>query len=428
MTIHAKTFGGAQEKLAQAAAVPVASPVEACGRIPAVTIHAFCESPALEAELERACSDHRMSRALVTRLTGGMKSAIAYYRDKPTPNLILLETLAETPALFEELDALSSVCDVSTKVILIGRSNDIEIYRALMRRGISEYVAAPVASAAIVASIGEVFRDADAAKVGRIYAFVGARGGAGSSTLAHNVAWTIGRFSDRSVILADMDLPFGTAALNFDLNPQATIAEAVREPERLDDQMLDRLLTPCGDNFSLLTAPAKLDLNDSGEISGIDALLDHAQSAASYVVVDVPHLWSDWTRRILVTAHEVVITATPDLASLRNTSNFLDVLRRARPHDPEPQVVLNQIGVPKRPEIKPNHFAEALGVEPLIRIPFDPKSFGLAANSGRMLPAVAKGDKYLPILQKLAQDLTRTPFPGRGRQRSLGRFFGKSAR
>ncbi|TIU44505.1 MAG: CtpF protein, partial [Mesorhizobium sp.] len=90
-------------------------------------------------------------------------------------------------------------------------------------------------------------------------------------------------------------------------------------------------------------------------------LIDTAQRSAPLLVLDVPHVWTGWAKSILIKADEVVITATPELANLRNTKNMVDMLKRLRPNDPAPRLVINQAGVPKRPEIGPSDFAEPLG-------------------------------------------------------------------
>ena len=81
----------------------------------------------------------------------------------------------------------------------------------------------------------------------------------------------------------------------------------------------------------------------------------------------------------------MIITATPELASLRNTKNLVDMLKLARPNDKPPWLVLNQVGVPKRSEINPAQFAKALEIEPISCIAFDPATFSAAANDGRMI-------------------------------------------
>ena len=116
----------------------------------------------------------------------------------------------------------------ATKVMVIGHSNDIELFRGLLARGLSEYLVAPVEPMSLVAAISRLYQTAGAAKLGRSFAFVGARGGAGSSTVAQNVAASLARIYGSNVILADLDLPFGSASLGFNLDRGQGIAEALQ--------------------------------------------------------------------------------------------------------------------------------------------------------------------------------------------------------
>jgi pilus assembly protein CpaE len=107
----------------------------------------------------------------------------------------------------------------------------------------------------------------------------------------------------------------------------------------------------------------------------------------------------------------VVITATPELAALRNAKNMFDVLKAARPNDTLPKVVLNQVGVPKKPEIPTAEFAKALGIEPLATIPYDPQVFGTAASNGQMIAEVAAKSKTAEIINHVAEALSGREAP-----------------
>jgi hypothetical protein len=158
-----------------------------------------------------------------------------------------------------------------------------------------------------------------------------------------------------------LDLPFGTANIDFDQDPAQGIAEAVFAPDRLDEVFLDRLLTKCSEHLSMLAAPSLLDRAYDYEGMAFQPIVEILQRSAPVAVLDLPHVWSEWTRSVLAAADEVVICAVPDLANLRNTKNMLDALKKLRPNDHAPHLMLNQVGMPKRPEIAPNDFFRAAG-------------------------------------------------------------------
>ncbi|HMQ57209.1 MAG TPA: CpaE family protein [Rhizobiaceae bacterium] len=367
--------------------------------VPRISIHAFCETEGVARPIESVAKDRRMAKAHLKVQMGGVAGAAEYYRSAPTPNLIVVESTAEPHALMGELSMLAEVCDPSSKVVVIGHYNDVWLYRELIKNGVSEYMVSPISLADFLAVVTTLFVDPAAEPLGRSIAFIGAKGGVGSSTIAHNVGWTIASTFKTEVIIADMDLPYGTANINFDQDPAQGMAEAVFSPERMDEVYLDRLLATCADNLSLLAAPSMLDKVYDFEAEAFSQLVDVAQRSAPAVVLDIPHVWNGWTRTTLTRADEIVIVASPDLANLRNTKNLVDSLRRARPNDFSPRLVINMVGMPKRPEISARDFAEPLGIEPAAILPFDAELFGNAANNGRML---AETNAKSPSVQQIA--------------------------
>jgi pilus assembly protein CpaE len=368
--------------------------------LPRISVHAFCDSEALQQMMERCGSDRRMSKVSLRITSGGIAAAANMFANAPTPNLIILETRAAAASLLSELAPLAAVCDPSTKVIIVGYHNDIALYRELIRAGISEYIVQPVSMADIMSAMVGIFIDPDAEPLGRSIAFIGAKGGVGASTLAHNCAFGISTLFSTATILADLDLAYGTANINFDQDPAQGIAEAVFAPERLDEVFLDRLLTKCSAHLSLLASPSILDRSYDFDGGAFQPVLDVLLRSAPVSVLDIPHGWPEWTRSVLSAVDEVVICASPDLANLRNTKNMLDALRKLRPNDKAAHLVLNQVGMPKRPEIGTAEFCEPLEAEPIAIIPFDTHLFGNAANSGRM---IAEADPKSPVAETFSQ-------------------------
>jgi pilus assembly protein CpaE len=372
---------------------------------PRVSVQAFCETVETAAAVQSAGEDRRLGKAHLKIQMGGMAAAVEAYRSAPTPNVIVLETDTRVDIL-AGLDHLATVCDPGTRVVVIGRVNDVTLYRELVRRGVSDYVIAPVTTIDVVRSICNLFSAPEAKSVGRIIAVVGAKGGVGSSTVAHNVAWAIARDLAMDSVVADLDLAFGTAGLDYNQDPPQGIADAVFSPDRIDTAFLDRLLSKCTDHLSLLAAPATLDKVYDFGVEAFDAIFDTLRTTMPCIVLDIPHQWSGWTKRALIGADDILIVAAPDLASLRNTKNLFDLLKAARPNDRPPLYCLNQVGVPKRPEINASEFAKAIEIQPIATIPFDPQMFGSAANNGQMIAEVSASHRTTEMFLQMAQRLT----------------------
>jgi pilus assembly protein CpaE len=143
------------------------------------------------------------------------------------------------------------------------------------------------------------------------------------------------------------------------------------------------------------------------------------------IVLDIPHQWSGWTRRALVGADDILVVAEPDLANLRNAKNLLDLLKAARPNDRRPYYCLNQVGVPKRPEISVGDFAKALDGQPVAIIPFEPQVFGTAANNGQMIAEFSSSHRTADTFRQIAQVMTGRSEEKRARSGLLSPLFDK---
>jgi pilus assembly protein CpaE len=373
---------------------------------PRVSVQAFCETVETAAAIQGASEDRRMAKAHMRIQMGGLTAAVEAYQSSPTPNVIILESDERGEEILDGLDQLANYCDAGTRVVVVGRMNDVILYRELVRRGVSDYLIAPVDTLQVVRAVCGLFSAPDAKPVGRIVAVVGAKGGVGASTVAHNIAFSLARDQKLDAVVTDLDLAFGTAGLDFNQDPPQGIAEAVFSPDRIDTAFVDRLLAKCTDHLSLLAAPATLDRVYDFGADAFDTIFDSLRATVPCVVLDVPHQWTGWSKQTLIGADEILIVAAPDLANLRNAKNIYDLLKAARPNDHLPRYCLNQVGVPKRPEIKAADFAKALEDDPVATIPFEPQLFGAAANNGQMIAEISAGHRTAETFRQLAQLLT----------------------
>ena len=379
--------------------------------LPRITIQAFCEHTQTAELVESAVHDRRMSKVALTTHNGGLEGAIESYKSNPTPNLIIIETSLPTEEIPGALDRLAEVCDASTRLIVLGHVNDVLLYRELIKSGVSEYLVLPTSAQSIVNAISDLFAAEGAAPIGRTVAFLSAKGGAGGSTVAHNVAWAISQHLRQDVLILDMDLPFGTAGLNFNQDPPHGIADALGASAKVDPTMLDRLMSKAANHINLLTAPAMLDKTfDFGE-RDFEQVLELGQKSTPVIVLDIPHAWTAWIRHTVATVDEIVIVAEPELANLRNAKNLADTIKALRPNESEPLLVINQIGVPKRPEIAPKEFATSVECKLLSQVQFDPQTFGTAANNGQMLAEVAANNRINDVFRAIGMHVTGRSIP-----------------
>jgi pilus assembly protein CpaE len=378
-TVHAPALVGSAGKV-----TPGKPPV-----VTRLSIHAFCEDRRTAEALQRAAADRRLAKVDMEVGVGGMPAALGHCSTGTVPDLLVVETTLSRALMPAEMERLIERCSQAAKVLVIGQVNDVALYRELLRRGIGDYLLAPVSPDDFVASVAGLLGHSGIDRVGSILAFAGAKGGVGSSTLCHNVAWAMSEVLESDVVVVDLDLAFGTAGLDFNQDPQRGIAEALRAAERLDETLLDQYLTRCSDRLSLLAAPLTLDREHAVSPDACDAVLDALRQFIPFVAVDLPHAWTPLVRRVLLQADETVVTAAPDLANRRNAKNLLDLIRSAREDGRLPHLVVNMAGTPGRPDVSVKEFSAALDLEPAQVIAFDGETFGYAANNGQMIEEVA---------------------------------------
>ena len=395
--------------------------------IPALKIDVFPITQATRAVIDYTASDRRLAKSHWKFYDGGISAAISLYKDQPSANLILIENNDDPQSLFSALEGLAQECLPETKVILISQNNDVNLYRELIASGVTDELTTPLQSMTLVEAIAKAWEDEAAPRIGRLIAFIGARGGVGSSTVAHNVAAAMARRHETQTLLADLDLQFGTVGLDFDVDGSYGMNDILSSASRLDDVLLDRIVLKYADNLQLLASEPTLDRVADVHGGAIEKLLELAQTTERHVLLDMPRIWTRRTKQAMISADQIIITATPDLTSLRNTKTITEFLRQARPNDPMPILVMNQVGQPRRPEIPLAEFAESVRLDEGHVIPFNASLFGRAANNGQVVTMYSERSRLAQIFNEISEEILT---PGVKRrsvsfQRRLVRFLRK---
>jgi len=203
--------------------------------LPSISIEAFCDRPETAGAIDATKRDWRMKRVNMSVYMGGLSAAIEYYHKESTPNLIMIESGMRGAELFSQLEQLAAVCEAGTKVVVVGAANDIRLYRQLIDQGVSDYLVPPLNPLGIIHSLGDLYSDPEKPFAGRVAAFFGAKGGVGSSTLAHNIAWCLSENIGQQTSLVDLDASWGTTGLDFAYDNSQGLEEALSEPEAAPD-------------------------------------------------------------------------------------------------------------------------------------------------------------------------------------------------
>jgi pilus assembly protein CpaE len=356
--------------------------------------------------LDSLQADPKLRRCKINFQPGSIQQAATYLGSAKEPDLVLVESEKMGSDLDDELRGLSAHCSPDTRVMLFGPNNDISLYKNLLNIGITDYFAIGSTADQVLTSIEHTFLDVDIANQARVIAFIAANGGAGSSVISANTAHCLAQQHQQPVTLVDLDLPFGTAGLEFDIHSKQSVSDALAQPERLDETLLERFMVSQDQYLSIL--PSGADLGSSDEVSSdaLESLISLLRQMNSYVVLDLPRTWRPWTREILLDCDEVIVVAQPELAGLRNAKNLIEHLLELRTVNRPTRLVINKEGARKKTELKSKDFEKSIGTQPIISIPYDSALFGAALNNGNLVAATNKRHKVTKKLHALAEKLS----------------------
>lgn len=298
-----------------------------------------------------------------------------------SPKYLILDIGGAGQEILPELDNLAEQCEMGTKVAVVGATNDIAFYRALITRGVSEYFTYPANAQAIRSIFLPTGNNANA-KQGNILSFMGASAGDGSSTMALNTAYALYK-KGKSVVLVDMDYQFGIIAKSLDVASPYGIKDIFEHPDRgVDATLLQRMVVSYEDKFDLIAAPNSLHFMPVVSPDMIRDMLSALQSRYDYVVLDIPHVWDRWVATALTSSDHVVVVAQLWLKSVVHCSRLLNTWRPQGIDGSDVSVVINRSGAKFKEALNPRDFERASGHKIDFFISNDIKTVVRAENNG----------------------------------------------
>ncbi|MBB4287086.1 AAA family ATPase [Roseospira goensis] len=376
------------------------------------TVEAFVLNDRTRAAVEALAEDVRLRRSQVSIHPGGLAEAPAALVRMDSPGLLILESDKHGEGLLAELDTVADYVTPDTKVVVLGLDDSIALYRQLLSLGVADYLVSPPAPEDLIDTVLRTTTDTGEHNLAPLVAVLGVRGGVGSSALACNLAYKIGRDISGEVALVDLDISAGTAAVNLNLNPRQSAADVLSQAENLDTMILDRYLQRYDEHLVLLGSTAQLDVSFRPPGDVLEGLLGLLRRQHDVVVLDLPRQWSMWVRDVLLDASAVVLVAYPDLSNLRDVQKMVTFLTEKRRSDLPTRLVLNKVGMAPKAELGGKDFEEVVGQAPVASVPFEPVVFGQALNTGE--PVVKKGGSkaYLRAMDTLVDSLELDMKPG----------------
>jgi pilus assembly protein CpaE len=377
----------------------------AAGRLP---VMAF-----VDADTERLLQDSSVLSGRNQIVRGGIAKAIEYLNEQRSPHLLLVD-ISGVELPLSKVQMLAEVCEPGTNVIAIGDYNDVALYRDLQAAGVSDYLVKPLTRELVTKALTPKTNSAEmgraALKLGKMVAFVGARGGVGTTTIAANLAWHLANRQSRRVALVDLDLQHGDCNLLFNADTTPGLRDALANPLRLDPLLLDRIMTQHGERLFILGGEEPIQDHVQFTPAAIDTLFSVLRSQFHYVIVDVPRIPIPAYRRALEIADRRVIVVDPTMRSMRDAVRLKNTFGDTAGVEQDRSIfVLNREGEAGNHGLGLKEVSNVLQTKPTSTIPFLPKLVTPAAHHATI---AARQRKFGNAVGELALEIS-----GRTRKR-----------
>lgn len=367
----------------------------------------------------------QLGHATADFIEGGAEAALALVRTAQTAPTLLVVDISETGDPLPTMEAIIGLCGSDTRLVAIGMVNDVGLYRRLIEMGVADYLVKPIYGPALARALQSpvraVSREPSPTKAGRLIALVGARGGAGTTTLAVSTAWTMAQDKKLNVVLLDLDLHFGSLALSLDLDPGRGFREILANPRRIDSLLIRSSMTSATDRLRILAAEEPLDDPIDFGADGLDALVADLSTGTDCIVADVPRSLDALSTYALTRADIVGIVTERTLPAMRDTQRLLGFFKGLR-GDAKTVVVANRVGGVSG-EVGRVDFERGIGAKIDFTVPFDAKTAIAAAERAKPFVEVARDAKMASALRELASELSGIEKPAKASL--LRRVLGK---
>ncbi|MGD0309783.1 MAG: AAA family ATPase [Acidobacteriota bacterium] len=302
------------------------------------------------------------------------------------------------------LDLVETICSrkPATTVMVYSERSKPDLVLRSMRAGAREFLTVETTPNEFADALtSAVVRHAEqAAKKtrGKVLVFWGAKGGSGVTTVAANLAIALRAETGEGVALVDLNPQLGDVAVLLGITPRFTIADALLDPERMDEEFVSNLATPHSSGVSVIAAPDEYRTSIMVDARTVGKFVDTVRGCFPYVVIDAGLGLGSAAASLFQIANTIYLVAQGDLASLRNSQRFISHLQEYGA--PSIELVLNRFDR-RKSEFDDKRLTKALGVPPKWKIPDDHASARRASNAGT--PLLASGSPVGKILRQMAR-------------------------
>lgn len=370
-----------------------------------LSVMAFVADDVTRQTLIRVAAEQKWHEPIIQ--TGGIAAARRELGESASPTLLIVD-LSESSEPLAEINSLAEVCEPGTRVIALGTTNDVRLYRSLTDAGVAEYMVKPVAAADLVRAVTYANsggkQESAEGKRSRIHSIVGARGGVGASTVALNLAWILSQEQKQRVVLIDLDLHFGTVALSLDIDPGNGFRDVLHNPGRIDPLFLERAVIRVNDTLAILSTEEPLSAAGQWSPEAFIPMLAELGKLFDHIVLDLPRTFAVQHPELISASTTTVLVTDLSLSSMRDALRIKTLVREAAPQT-HLKIMLNQYRPLGKSDMPAAEFERSIDDKISCHIPFDPKSVAQAAHAGKPMAAVAKKSSGSQALLKFSEGL-----------------------
>lgn len=321
-------------------------------------------------------ADWRFARVKMQAEEGDVETATRAYAEFKSPDVLIIQTDTIDDSFVAKLEALAAHCDENTEAVVIGPDNDVNLYRKLIDMGVSDYLVRPV-SADILAEVAAKTLIAQHGVSGsRLVAFIGAKGGMGTSTIARNVGWALSQDLGQKTMLVDASGGWSSHPVGLGFEPSTTFAEAVKAADNHDEDSLARMLFKVTDKYTTLATGGDVLLEPALKPAQMENLLEMLMVKYPAVIADVSGAAPDLAKAILARANDIVLVSNATVACLRLARTLIMEIKDIRGgEDDDVSLFINMRGYAPGNELSSADILKAMELDVKASVPFDPKTF-----------------------------------------------------
>jgi pilus assembly protein CpaE len=361
------------------ATVPGSGTGSSPARVAAPTAKVFVSDQDSEGVIRQSLSDLGVDDAEFTK--GTVETASAALATQASPRLLVVD-LSGVEDPLARIDELAGRCEPNVSVVAVGDRNDVILYRHLKEAGVAEYYFKPLVRDLVKRTCSSVLSGGHVKttdlRSGKLIFVLGVRGGVGATTIAASASWHMAEKGQRWVMLVDLDMQNGDAALLLDSSPSHALREAFEKPDRVDKLFLDRGTIHASQRLDVLASLEPLGENIPLNEDAILMLFGKLLHRYRFIFVDLPAAAAVGLIGVLREPSTCVLVSNASLSSARELARWREWIG---PNSPERKTlhVLNMAGA--NGGLTEAEFIHVAGQAPDITIAYD-RNIAIASNLG----------------------------------------------